>query len=81
MLFDGVIRSANPRERHYKFTESDSLKLLASCNGVWRLRFKFRVNKVENVLARGVYPAVSLKLVRPQAHRSVKTRTVSCVRR
>ena len=64
MLFDSVIRGANPRERHHQFTESDSLKLLASCNAVWRLRFKFRVNKVEKVLTRGVYPAVSLKFTR-----------------
>jgi predicted urease superfamily metal-dependent hydrolase len=37
---------------------------LVSCSGARCWRFKFRIGKVEKVLALGIYPDVSLKLAR-----------------
>jgi Arm DNA-binding domain len=64
MLSDTVIRSAKPREKPYKLADGGGLYLLVNRSGARCWRFKFRVNKVERVLALGVYPDVSLKLAR-----------------
>ena len=64
MLSDTVIRSAKPREKPYKLADGGGLYLLVNRSGARCWRFKFRVNKVEKVLALGVYPDVSLKLAR-----------------
>ncbi|HBN5387267.1 TPA: integrase arm-type DNA-binding domain-containing protein [Citrobacter freundii] len=71
-LSDVKVRSAKPREKSYKLSDSDGLVLLVHHNGskYWRLRYKF--GGKENMLALGKYPEVSLadaRARRDEAHK------------
>lgn len=59
-LSDITVRSAKPREKEYKLSDSGGLYLLITPAGgkLWRL--KFRVDGREKKLAIGAYPAIGL---------------------
>ncbi len=66
MLTETGIRSAKPKSKPYKLTDSDGLFLLINKNNSRWWRFKYRIDGKEKLLSFGVYPDVSLKLAREQ---------------
>lgn len=65
-LTDTAIRTAKPRDKEYKLSDSGGLYLLVTPAGgkLWRL--KFRVDGKERKLAIGRYPEISLAEARKQ---------------
>ena len=61
-LTDIKIRSAKPREKSYKLSDSGGLYLEVSPSGGKYWRWKYRFAGKEKRLAFGVYPDVSLKM-------------------
>ena len=66
MLTEAGIRSAKPKSKPYKLTDSEGLYLLINKNNSRWWRFKYRIDGKEKLLSFGVYPDVSLKLARDQ---------------
>jgi len=67
-LTDAAVRSAKPKAKSYKLSDSHGLYLEVSPRGGKWWRYKFRIGpkgaKVERKLSLGVYPAVSLREAR-----------------
>src|SRR5262245_61024564 len=63
-LTDITIRSAKPREKSYKLSDSGGLYLEVSATGSKYWRWKYRFAGKEKRLACGVYPDVTLKSAR-----------------
>ena len=63
-LTDIKIRSAKPREKSYKLSDSGGLYLEVSVTGGKYWRWKYRFSGKEKRLAFGVYPDRSLKMAR-----------------
>jgi integrase len=63
-LTDVKIRSAKPREKSYKLSDSGGLYLEVSATGGKYWRWKYRFAGKEKRLAFGVYPDVTLKMAR-----------------
>ena len=63
-LSDIAVRTAKPRDREYKLSDSGGLYLLVTPSGgkLWRL--KFRVHGIERKLSLGKYPELSLSEAR-----------------
>jgi integrase len=72
-LNDRLIKSAKPKDKQYRLPDGRGLFLLVKPNGskLWRLKFRYipkgEEKRVEDVLAFGVYPDVSLKEARTKA--------------
>lgn len=60
MLSDIVCRTAKPRERDYKLSDSKGLYLFVTTNGYKSWRWKYRIAGKEKGLTIGSYPEVSL---------------------
>lgn len=63
-LIDIQVRTAKPKERDYKLSDSDGLFLLVASTGGKRWRYKYRFNGKEKLLALGTYPDISLQEAR-----------------
>ncbi len=63
-LTDIQVRTAKPKEKDYKLSDSEGLYLLVATNGGKRWRFKYRFGGKEKLLALGTYPDISLQEVR-----------------
>src|SRR4030095_12370584 len=63
-LTDIKIRSAKPREKSYKLSDSGGLYLEVSATGGKYWRWKYRFSGKKKRLAFGVYPNVTLKMAR-----------------
>lgn len=63
-LSDAAIRSAKPKEKPYKLSDSGGLYLLVNPNGSRLWRLKYRVATKERLLSIGAYPAISLAKAR-----------------
>jgi len=86
MLTDTQLRSAKPKEKPYKLTDSNGLYLEVRPNGSRLWRYRYRIAGKENLYAVGDYPAMSLaearaereaarKLVKQGIHPSHQRRT------
>ena len=64
LLTDVAIRSAKPREKAYKLSDSGGLYLEVSRSGGKLWRWKYRFAGREKRLAFGAYPDVPLKAAR-----------------
>lgn len=58
------IKAAKPADKDVKLFDEKGLFLLVKKNGAKYWRFKYRFNKIEKLLALGVFPEVSLKEAR-----------------
>jgi integrase len=63
-LNDATIRSASPRDKDYKLSDSGGLYLLIRSSGSKLWRQKYRFQRVEKTLSHGTYPQVSLAAAR-----------------
>lgn len=63
-LTDIQVRTAKPKEKDYKLSDSDGLFLLVAVTGGKRWRFKYRFGGKEKLLALGTYPDISLQEAR-----------------
>jgi integrase len=63
-LTDVAVRSAKPRPKPYKLSDERGLYLLCTPTGGRLWRFKYRVGRIEKLLALGAYPDVPLKKAR-----------------
>ncbi|MGH6958794.1 MAG: tyrosine-type recombinase/integrase [Caulobacteraceae bacterium] len=63
-LSDLAVRTAKPREKQFKLADSGGLYLLVRPSGGKLWRMKYRFGGVEQLLAFGQYPDVSLKAAR-----------------
>lgn len=63
-LTDIQIRTAKPKEKDYKLSDSEGLFLLVANTGGKRWRFKYRFSGKEKLLALGTYPDISLQEAR-----------------
>lgn len=70
-LSDAAVRTAKPKEKPYKITDSGGLFLLVTPSGGKLWRFKYRFNGAEKLLALGVYPEIGLKQAR-ERHNDAK---------
>jgi integrase len=64
MLTELAIKSAKPREKKYKLSDSEGLYLEIATSGGKHWRVKYRHDGKEKVLSIGSYPAISLKMAR-----------------
>lgn len=67
------VETAKPKEKPYKLADGGSLYLLVNPNGKKYWRLKYRTPGGENVLALGVYPAVSLAEARSKREDAKRT--------
>jgi hypothetical protein len=63
-LTDIKIKTAKPKEKDYKLSDSEGLFLLVASTGGRRWRFKYRFGGKEKLLALGTYPDISLQEAR-----------------
>ncbi|MDK9697820.1 MAG: tyrosine-type recombinase/integrase [Siculibacillus sp.] len=63
-LNDAAIRSAKPKEKPYKLSDSGGLYLLVNPNGSRLWRLKYRLATKERLLSIGAYPTISLAKAR-----------------
>jgi hypothetical protein len=63
-LTDVAVRSAKPREKMFKLSDSGGLYLQVTTTGGNRWRWKYRVAGTEKCLSFGTYPDVPLKAAR-----------------
>jgi integrase len=63
-LTDVAVRSAKPREKMFKLSDSGGLYLQVTTTGGKRWRWKYRVAGTEKCLSFGTYPDVPLKAAR-----------------
>ena len=69
-LSDSQIRGAKPRPKVFKLSDGGGLQLWVSPDGAKRWRLAYRFNRVQKVLAIGVYPAVALRSAREARERA-----------
>ena len=72
MLTDTSIKTAKPKEKAYKLTDSGGLFLLVNPNGSRWWRFRYRIDGKEKLISFGVYPEVTLKEARERRDNSRK---------
>jgi integrase len=63
-LSDIAIKSAKPKDKLYKLTDSNGLQLWVFPDGAKRWRYQFRLDGKQRILALGVYPRLGLKEAR-----------------
>lgn len=63
-LTDFKIKSAKPKEKQYKLSDSDGLFLLISPNGSKYWRMRYYLDKKEYLLSLGTYPLITLSEAR-----------------
>src|SRR5690242_5726940 len=73
-LTEKTIRSAKPREKQYKLSDTGGLFLLIKPNGSRYWRWKYRLGRKEKGLALGVYPTVTLAEAREARNAARKMR-------
>lgn len=71
-LTDTTIRTAKPREKQFKLSDSRGLYLLVKPNGGKYWRLKYQHGGKEKLLALGVYPEISLKEAREKCDHARK---------
>ncbi len=59
-LTDIAIKKAKPKKKPYKLSDFGGLYILIKPNGSKLWRWKYRIDKKENVFSIGEYPAVSI---------------------
>lgn len=59
-LTDIAVRQARPRDRAYKLTDGRGLTLLVQPTGAKWWRYRYRWNRLEQMLSLGTYPDVTL---------------------
>ena len=64
MLTDTSIKNAKPKEKPYKISDERGLFILVNPNGSKLWRFRYRMDRKENLLSFKSYPEVSLKEAR-----------------
>jgi len=69
-LTDIQVRTAKPKEKDYKLSDSEGLFLLIASTGGKRWRFKYRFGGKEKLLALGTYPDVSLQEARTKLRKA-----------
>ena len=63
-LTDTAVRQAKPTQKLFKLSDAGGLQLWVFPNGSKRWRLAYRFGGKQQLLAPGVYPAVSLKEAR-----------------
>jgi len=67
-LTDIQVKTAKPKEKDYKLTDSEGMFLLVAATGGKRWRLKYRFGGKEKQLALGTYPDISLQEARNKRH-------------
>ena len=63
-MTDLAVRTAKPKDKPYKVTDSGGLYLLVNPHGSKLWRFKYRFHGIERKLAIGAYPEITLAAAR-----------------